>query len=327
MRPSVADVAKYAGVSTATVSRVLNDSPSIRPHTREKVQQAIEALGYKLPGTPGSKVVGTKPVMVLVPDINNPFYSGIVTGIEVAAREKNYSVMLTNTQGESWVELRYLDMLEQNQVCGVISLDPMNEQMKLPGKISKLPWINCSEYVPDSDVAYVSIDHKQAAQDAVLYLVSQGHTKIAMVNSDERYIYARQRREGYEAAMESAGLTIEPGYLQAIGGIDYPLGELAARRLLTLQNPPTAIFAVSDTLAIGVMKAVFRIGKKIPDDVAVIGFDDIPIADMFEPSLTTISQPTFEMGQTAMKMLIQRIEGLDVTSKQINHSLIIRDSA
>lgn len=328
MRPSVADVAKYAGVSTATVSRVLNDSQSIRPQTREKVKQAIQALGYQLPeNNPVMKLNGTKLVMVLVPNIENPFYSGIVNGIEAAAREHNYSVILTNTQGDSWEELKYLDMLEQKQVAGIISLDPMTAQLDLPQRIVDLPWIACSEYVPDSQVAYVSIDHKQAAKDAVLYLVSKGHKRIALVNSDERYIYAQQRREGYISAMESAGLSIEDGYIQSMGGIDYPLGELAARRLMTLPQPPTAIFSVSDTLAIGVMKAVFRMGKAVPQDVAVIGFDDIPLSDMFEPSLTTIQQPTFEMGQAAMKMLTQRIEGNSASSKIIHHSLMVRHSA
>lgn len=328
MRPSVADVAKYAGVSTATVSRVLNDSQSIRPQTREKVQKAVEALGYQLPETnPVTKLSGAKLVMVLVPNIENPFYAGIVKGIEASAREHNYSVILTNTQGDSWVELKYLDMLEQKQVAGVISLDPMTAQLNLPSRIVNLPWVACSEYVPNSEVAYVSIDHKQAAQDAVLYLVSKGHKNIALVNSDERYIYAQQRREGYVSAMESAGLTIEEGYIQSMGGIDYPLGELAARRLMTLSSPPTAVFAVSDTLAIGVMKALFRMGKKVPQDVSVIGFDDIPLSDMFEPSLTTIQQPTFEMGQAAMKMLTQRLEGNSATSKIIHHSLVVRHSA
>ncbi|WP_165313685.1 LacI family DNA-binding transcriptional regulator [Vibrio ziniensis] len=328
MRPSVADVAKYAGVSTATVSRVLNENPSIRPQTRDKVKKAVEALGYQLPeNNPVPKMNSSKLIMVLVPNIENPFYSGIVKGIEAAAREHNYSVLLTNTQGDSWVELKYLDMLEQKQVAGVISLDPMTAQLNLPSRIVELPWVACSEYVPNSEVAYVSIDHKQAAKDAVLYLVSKGHKRIALVNSDERYIYAQQRLEGYISAMESAGLSIEDGYVQSMGGIDYPLGELAARRLMTLPTPPTAIFSVSDTLAIGVMKAAFRMGKKIPEDVAVIGFDDIPLSDMFEPSLTTIQQPTFEMGQAAMKMLSQRIDGNAVSSKLIHHSLIVRQSA
>ena len=328
MRPSVADVAKYAGVSTATVSRVLNDSPSIRPKTREKVQNAIEILGYQLPESHiVSKISDTKLVMVLVPNIENPFYAGVVNGIEASAREHHYSVLLTNTQGDSWAELKYLDMLEQKHVAGVISLDPMTAQLNLPARIGNLPWVACSEYVPNSSVSHVSIDHQQAAEDAVLYLISKGHQRIALVNSDERYIYAQQRKAGYIRAMESAGLPIEEGYIQSMGGLNYPLGELAARRLMTLNVPPTAIFAVSDTLAIGVMKAVFRMGKTVPQDVAVMGFDGIPLSDMFEPSLTTIQQPNVAIGNTAMKMLIQRIEGVQTTSQIVHHSLVVRDSA
>lgn len=328
MKSSVADVAKYAGVSTATVSRVLNGSHSIRPQTRDKVEKAIEALSYQLPeSNPVRKFTGTKLIMVMVPNIDNPFYSGIVNGIESAAREYDYSVILSNTGGASWAELKYLDMLEQKQCAGVISLDPMTAQLKLPNRIANLPWIACSEYVPNSQVGYVSIDHKQAAQDAVLYLVSKGHKRIAFVNSDEGYLYAKQRREGYIQAMKSAGLAVEDGYIQSMGGIAYPLGELAARRLLTLPSPPTAIFSVSDTLAIGVMKAIFRMGKRVPDDISVVGFDDIPLSDMFEPSLTTIHQPTFEMGKSAMKMLAERIDGQSVSSKIIQHTLIVRGSA
>lgn len=328
MRPSVAEVAKHAGVSTATVSRVLNGNDRIRPETREKVLRAASALDYKLPTpNPIPKISGGNLVMVLVPDIANPFYSGIVNGIEAAAREFDLSILITNTQGESQAEKKYISMLEQKQMSGIISLDPVSTQMKFADKIVGLPWINCSEYIDSPNTSYVSIDHKQAAMDAVFYLLSKGHRKIALVNSDESYLYAQQRKQGYISALKNAGVEVEKEYIQSVGGIDYPLGELAARRLMTLSEPPTAIFAVSDTLAIGVMKAVFRMGKTVPNDVAIVGFDDIPMADMFEPSLTTIQQPTFEMGQTALKMLVQRIHQNDVSSKIISHSLIVRDSA
>ncbi|MFM2479789.1 LacI family DNA-binding transcriptional regulator [Celerinatantimonas sp. YJH-8] len=328
MRPSVADVAKLAGVSTATVSRVLNGSASLRPSTRNRVQQAIQTLGYQLPvSNSAEKDKLTKTVMILVPDIENPFYSGVVHGIENTAKEQNFSVMLTNTQGTNDSMQRYLQQLQQHQICGVISLDPMTAQSTLPQDIALLPWIACSEYVPHSPMAYVSIDHHQAAKDAVLYLISQGHKKIAFVTSDESYLYAQRRRAGYEDALRSAGIAIRPDYIQAVGGLDYPLGELGAHRLLTLNEPPTAIFAVSDTLAIGVMKAIFRAKLRIPEDIAVIGFDDIPIANMFEPSLTTIAQPSFEIGQKAMKMLIHRINGENVQIKTISHTLVIRDTA
>lgn len=328
MRPSVADVAKLAGVSTATVSRVLNDSASLRPATRDKVQQAIETLGYQLPSSNNN--VSPKPtqaVMILVPDIENPFYSCVVNGIENTAKKHNISAMLTTTGGTNDSIGLYLEQLKRQQICGVISLDPMRAQSSLPKNIAKLPWVACSEYVPDSPVAYISIDHRQAAKDAVLYLIARGHKRIAMVNSDESYIYAQQRRNGYEEALQSSGIKVREDYIQAIGGVDYPLGELAAHRLLTLNEPPTAIFAVSDTLAIGVMKAVFRAGLKVPEDVAVVGFDDLPIADMFEPSLTTIAQPAFEIGENAMQMLMHRLNGEYIANQIVSHKLVIRDSA
>lgn len=328
MRPSISDVAKHAGVSTATVSRVLNGSNAIRPHTRDKVQQAIDELGYTLPENNNApKLFGNKLVMVLVPNIDNPFYSGIVKGIESTAKENGYAVILTNTQGESSLEKHYLDLLKQKQVSGVISLTPMMTQQTLPDEIQKLPWISCSEYNPESPVPYVSINHKQAAKDAVLYLVSKGHERVALVTSDSNYLYAQQREEGYRSALQDAGIPINEDYIQAMGDIDFPLGELAARRLLTQPEPPTAIFAVADMLAIGVMKAVYQMGKEIPKDIAVIGFDDLPLASMFIPSLTTIRQPTLDMGKTAMKMLMKKMAGEDVTSQIIHHTLMVRSSA
>lgn len=328
MRPSVIDVAKFAGVSTATVSRVLNDSPSLRPGTKKKVMDAIEQLGYKLPDSNlAQKGIIPKVVMILVPDISNAFYGEIVRGIESTAREHNYSILLFDTHSDDLLVSQCLDTIKQNKISGVISLEPMATQSFRSMELNDLPWISCSEYIPDSFVQHISIDHRAAAKDAVLYLISQGHRKIAFVNSDESYIYAQERRLGYEDALAIAGISSDDNYIQVVGGIDYKLGELAARRLMFLPEPPTAIFAVSDMLAIGIIKSIFRLKKKVPNDVAVIGFDDIPVAEVFEPGLTTISQPMLEMGQKAMLMILDKIHGKPVISCIVNHSLIIRESA
>ena len=151
--------------------------------------------------------------------------------------------------------------------------------------------------MPDEQIPHVSIDHRLAAKDAVLYLLAKGHRRIAFINSDERYLYARQRRDGYRDALRDAGLPERPEYIQIVGGIEHPLGELAARRLLALEQPPSAVFAVSDTLAIGAIKATLAAGLRCPSDLAVVGFDDVPLASIFEPSLTTIAQPRRELGR------------------------------
>jgi hypothetical protein len=163
-------------------------------------------------------------------------------------------------------------------------------------EVSALPWVACSEFVPDAPIPHISIDHRLAAKDAVLYLLAKGHRRIALINSDERYLYAQRRREGYRDALRDAGIDEKADYIQIVGGIEHPLGELAARRLLALDPVPTAVFAVSDTLAIGAIKATLAAGLRVPEDFAVMGFDDVPLASIFEPSLTTIAQPRRELG-------------------------------
>lgn len=328
MRPSIADVARHAGVSTATVSRVINGLPVTRPETRAKVEEAIATLGYRTNESARSLVLSeTRLILTLVPDFSNPYYSEIVRGIESVAREHRYYVLLSNTHGESARERSYLEMLKQHRSDGVICLDPMTIQRLLAEEAKSFPWVACSEFVPEADVPYVSIDHRQAAKDAVLYLLSKGHRHVALVNSDERYLYAQQRRAGYEEALRGAGLEVRREYVQSAGGVQYPLGELAARRLLALDTPPTAVFAVSDTLAIGVMKAAFRAGLHVPQDIAVVGFDNIPVAEMFEPAITTVAQPMQQLGERAISLLLQRISGVPVQPEILNHVLVVRGSA
>lgn len=326
--PSIEDVARHAGVSTATVSRVLNRVPKVREPTRARVEASISALGYRVSETARSLAMSSsRQILALVPDFGNAYYGQIVRGIESVARERGYHVLLADTHGDLARERTYVDMLRQQRADGVICLDPVTVQRLYDDEVRAFPWVACSEVVPESAVSSVSIDHREAARDAVLYLLSRGHRKIALVNSDERYFYAQQRRAGYLEAMREAGAEVPKEYVQCVGGVDYPLGELAARRLLTLDAPPTAIFAVADTLAIGVIKAAFRTGRKVPDDLAVIGFDDLPIAEMFEPSLTTISQPMVELGQRATALLFDRMENSADQREVLQHRLVIRESA
>lgn len=189
------------------------------------------------------------------------------------------------------------------------------------------PWVNCSEFLPGSDVPYVSIDHKQAACDAVQYLINRGHRHIALVNSDERFLYARQRREGYELALQRAGIELRPELIRMAGGTSYLRGSQAAAALLTTAQPPTAVFAVSDMLAIGAIKAFRRAGLRVPNDVAVVGFDDIPIAEVFEPALTTVAQPMQALGAVAVELLLSRLSGATPVSRILPYTLTLRESA
>lgn len=326
--PSIEDVARHAGVSTATVSRVLNGVALVRAETKSKVELSIAALGYRISETARSLATSaSRQILVLVPDFSNPYYGEIVRGIESVAREHGYHVLLSDTHADNARERTYVQLLGLQMADGVVCLDPVTIRRLVSEGIDSFPWVACSEFLPEADIPYVSIDHRQAAKDAVLYLLSRGHKNIGFVNSDERFLYAQQRREGYEDALREAGLEVRGDYIQAVGGIDYPLGELAARRFLALNERPTAIFAVSDTLAIGVMKAAFRAGLRIPEDLAVVGFDDVPVAEMFEPSITTIAQPMYALGQRAFSLLLQRIKGENPQSEVLPHRMVLRQSA
>ncbi len=310
------------------MSRVLNGVDLVRPETKSKVEKSIAALGYRVSESARSlRTSSRRQILVLVPDFSNPYYGEIVRGIESVAREHGYHVLLSETRTEGARKRAYVELLQQQLADGVVCLDPVTIRRLAADGIVSFPWVACSEFLPDADIPYVSIDHRQAAKDAVLYLLSRGHRNIGFVNSDERFIYAQQRRAGYEDALKEAGVDARADYIQSVGGVDYPLGELAARRLLALEPRPTAIFAVSDTLAIGVMKASFRAGLKVPHDVAVVGFDDVPVAEMFEPSITTLAQPMYSLGQRAFSLLLQRIKGESTTSEILPHRMVLRESA
>ncbi|WP_395406390.1 substrate-binding domain-containing protein [Pseudoduganella sp. UC29_106] len=173
----------------------------------------------------------------------------------------------------------------------------------------------------------VSIDHRQAAIDAVQYLINRGHRRIALISANEDYLWARQRHEGYEYALRRAGIPVEPQLVRTARGTDYVHGMEAAGTLLAMEQPPTAVFAVSDTLAIGAIKAFRRVGRRVPEDIAVLGFDDIPVAHVFEPGLTTIAQPVRELGATAAEMLLKRLDGGSAESCTLQHALVVRASA
>jgi LacI family transcriptional regulator, repressor for deo operon, udp, cdd, tsx, nupC, and nupG len=325
---AVADVARVAGVSTATVSRVLNGHPSVRGETRVRVEAAMRELNYRLSFAARSlRTSQTRMVLALVPDIANPYYAEIVRGLGAAAREHDHELLLCDTGVSEARERAVAQMLTRRMYDGVVCMDPFTTQRMVSEEVSELPWVACSEFVPDAKIPHVSIDHRVAAKDAVLYLLAKGHRRIALINSDERYLYAQQRREGYRDALREAGLPERAPYMQVVGGIDPPLGELAARRLLALEDAPSAVFAVADTLAVGAIKAALAAGRQVPGDLAVVGFDDVPLASIFEPSLTTVAQPRRELGRQSMLLLLKRMAGEMPESVTLPHAMVERRSA
>lgn len=325
---TIQDVAKAAGVSVATVSRVLNGSSAVSEKTKEVVLDVIKKLDYQ-PNLLGRNLrrLKTKMILVLLPNIANPFYSRVVKGIEDISHKNGYNVMLCNTDSDRNREKVYLELLYSRLADGVIFMSPEIGKDELSEIAHKFPVVQCCEYKEGASASYISIDNFNAAYTAVKHLVDCGYQRIGMISADNRFLSTVQREAGYRKALEDSSLKYDAGYIR-YGDYGFKSGKTAAEQLLNLEKRPDAIFAISDIMAVAAIKAVREKGLRVPDDVAVMGFDNISFASMCDPMLTTISQPKYFLGCIAMELLLKQIyEGTKETrSVLLEHELIIRDS-
>ena len=327
---SIAAVAKDAGVSVATVSRVLNRQNVVTPGTRERVLASVSRLGYRINELGRNlRTAESRLLLAMVPDIGNPFYAEIVRGIDGVARDHGYFVLLCDTGADENRERSYFDLLRSHRADGAICLDPDTVQHALAQQAAMLPWVACCEFDPAAGVPYVGIDNRAAARDAVRHLLARGRRRIALINSDDTYLYARLRRQGWRDALRGAGLPADPAWAINVQGLDFADGARAARELMRRPDPPDAIFAVSDTLAIGAMAGLREAGAEVPGDVAVVGFDDIALAAVSAPPLTTVAQPMRALGASATQLLLQRLADplRPVPGMLLEHRLVIRGSS
>lgn len=324
---NIRDVAQKAGVSVATISRVINNRDAVSEKTRMKVERVIKELNYH-PSILGRnlRTSESRLLLVLIPSIANPFYTEIINGIEEAAISQKYNILLSTTESQPERQSIYLDLVKNRLVDGVISMDPTVNQGQLMELSESHPVVQCSEYNKTGDVSYVTIDSELAAYQAVKYLIQIGHQKIALINSEEKFLYARERRQGYEKAMKEFGLPIDSNWIYNTEDLVFEYGQLAMRSILDHDDRPTAVFAVSDILAIGALKEINSSGLEVPKDIALVGFDNISFSNMTHPTLTTISQPMYRMGWQVANMLINKIQDKEVKSIILEHELIIRES-
>jgi len=316
----------------ATVSRVLNGHSNVRAQTRDRVLAAVETSGYRVNELARNlRTAESRLLLTMVPDFGNPFYSEVVRGIDVVARQHGYFMLLCDTGADPGRERSYFDMLRRHRADGAICLDPDTVQHALLEDSGALPWVACCEFDTDMGVPYVGIDNYRAAGDAVRHLLARGHRRIGLINSDDGYLYARQRQQGYLDALCDAGVTPLPAWRRNVYSLDYEAGAKAAAELAGQRgaDAPDAIFAVSDTLAIGAINGLRSVGKRTPDDVAVVGFDDISVAAQIDPPLTTVAQPMRELGETAARLLLKRLAdpAASVPGVLLPHRLVVRGSA
>jgi len=324
---NIQEVAQKAGVSVATVSRVLNNNATVSPQTRFRVETSIKELNYE-PSMLGRNLRNSESrlLLVLIPSISNPFYTEIINGIENTALDNNYNILLCETDSNPERENIYFNMIKNKLADGIISMDPAVNMQKLNDLAKNYPIIQCSEYEEGGFIPYVTINNELAAYHAVKHLIKLGNKKIALINSDEKFLYASQRRNGYEKALKEFNLPINKEWIYNTKQLNFENGVQAMRMLLQLNEKPSAIFAVSDTLAIGALKEINVRGLNVPDDIAIIGFDNISFSNMTNPTLTTIAQPMYKMGCTAADMLINSIKGDKVESILLDHELITRQT-
>jgi len=324
---NIQQVAKQAGVSVATVSRVLNGQKTVSGKTRMKVEEAIKKLNYE-PSMLGRNLRNSESrlLLILIPTISNPFYLEIIKGIEQVAISQNYNILLCETDSDPERENIYFDLVRKKMADGIISMDPAVNGKTLKKLAENYAIIQCSEYEEGSGIPYVTIANEEASYRAVKHLVQIGHKKIALINSDEKYLYARQRKMGYKRALEENGIALKPEYIIPTQHLGFENGQQAMKKILNLEERPTAVFAVSDLLAIGALKEINASGLHVPSDMAVVGFDKIDFSNMTNPTLTTIAQPMHKMGTVAAKMLIDKIKGIEVESIILDHELVIRES-
>lgn len=324
---TIQDVARKAGVSTATVSRVLNNRDVVSEKTAIKVEQAIRELNYE-PSVLGRnlRTSESRLLLVLIPSIANPFYTEIIRGIEDTAIEQGYNILLCETGANPERESIYMNLVRNRLADGIISMDPAVDKVRLTELAKSHPIVQCSEYDKKGTISYVTIDSELAAYQAVKYLIQIGHKKIAFINSDNKYLYARDRYEGYVKALKEFDIPIIDKWICNIESVGFEEGQQVMRKLLNNSDRPTAVFADSDMSAIGALKEINANGLQVPGDIALVGFDNIGYSKMSTPTLTTISQPMYRMGNESATMLIDKIRGKSVESIILNHELLIRES-
>ena len=325
------DVARLAGVSTSTVSHVINNDRFVSEAIREKVEAAIQSLNYAPSALARSlKINQTRTIGMLITASSNPFFSELVRGVERSCFERGYSLVLCNTDGDEQRMHRNLETLLQKRVDGLLLLCTETHQPS-PEIMRRYPAIPTvmMDWAPFGGEGDLIQDNSLLGGDiATQYLIDKGYTRIACITGPLDKTPARLRVEGYRNAMARAGLTVKEGY-EVNADFEFRGGFDAMQALLALREPPQAVFMSNDAMAVGAYQALYQAGLRIPQDMALVGYDDIELARYMTPPLTTIHQPKDELGELAIDVLIHRMAQPDLQQQrlQLTPELVERGSA
>ncbi|WP_233966795.1 LacI family DNA-binding transcriptional regulator [Pectobacterium polaris] len=304
---SIQKIARIAGVSVATVSRVLNNIGTVKPQNRERVLNAIKSSNYQ-PNLLARQLrtARSQMLLVMVSNIANPFCADVVKGIEAEAEENGYRILLCNSGADIVRAHSSLQLLSGKMVDGVITMDAISTLSALQDMIGTAPWVQCAEHDDTSAISSVGIDNAEASRFVINHFIGKGHRRIAMINHDMNYLYAQQREKGYRDVIAENGF--DYGKVEYASTLSYAGGKAAMNALLNDLDRPDAVFVVSDTLAAGALSAICEAGLSAPQDIAVIGFDGSELGYITSPQLSTIQQPSAHIGREAVKLLLQQID-------------------
>ncbi|MCW8125891.1 LacI family DNA-binding transcriptional regulator [Microbulbifer halophilus] len=337
---SIKQVAKEAGVSIATVSRYLNSPEHVREKTRLKVQAAIEKTGFSRNALARNFRRGkTSLVMVVLPEVGDPFFSGVMRGIWRVARREGYSILISETQFNTEGFNEYADMVFSKQADGIILLASISPFMRDGGAgssaLERRPdgtvppvVIGCETVTPQlSHFPSVRVDNVGAAREASRHLIGLGHRRIAFISGARDSLLTSDRERGYRGAMADAGLAVDDGWVLE-GDLSIDGARRAVRELLAQRPRPTAIFCATDEMALGAMHEIRANGLAIPADISIVGFDDVRYAATASPPLTTVAQPAEEIGEHTMERLCRAMLGGDIGAEPevVPHRLVLRSS-
>lgn len=329
MSASIKDVAKDAGVSIATVSRVLNDINIVNEETKKKVQQSIKKLGYRPNIVARSlKTQRTSTIGIVIPDISNQFYPEIVRGAEDVANIYNYNIILCNTDLDPEKEMEYVRVLKEKMVDGVLYMsNSLEKNIVALLREYEIPTVLIETIDKEKSFPSVTINNEKAAFDAVEYLINKGNKKIAFVGMHEDAFNAvAYRFSGYKDALSKNGIEFNNDRVY-FGGLKASDGYEGILKIIE-KGHIDSVFCASDEIAMGVINALRDKNISVPENVDVMGFDGTYGASIFYPKITTIAQPMYDMGSVAMRMLIKVINKIDLEEQHyvLNHEIIERNS-
>ena len=326
-RPTtIKDVAKKAGVSISTVSRVINDSKPVTNEVKQRVLDVIKETGY-VPNPLARSLVTKKSQLigVIVPEVTDTFAAEVLNGIEEISKMYDYDILLANTYSEKDLEVKNINLLRAKQVEGIVMISwDIDKDVVGLLEDSGIPAVYISKTTRDFDIYNVSINNNSAVKDMTNFLLDRGHKKIALLNTTFQTNLADERLTGYRDAIVGRGLKVNEGFIKPCGPT-FDDGYMAVKEMLESKVDVDAIFATSDEVAIGAINACFDLGYKVPEDISVVGFYDIEFSKMCRPKLTTVKQPLYDMGAVAIRMIIKMVKGIEIDEKKVELPYTISD--